>query len=94
MSDDATQRLLDRLQSGWKPTPAEIPAEVPQHHLYGWRFLWSVRKHRVLLLGVSAEPPAEPEYQELTDDVLWIDSDLNCALCADGIFWWLGEYDD
>jgi hypothetical protein len=67
---DAMERLLERLQSGWQPTPTEIPAEVPQHHLEGWRFIWSVRKRRVLLLGDSPEPPAEPGYQELAEDVL------------------------
>jgi hypothetical protein len=94
MTSDVVQRLLERLQTGWQPSADEISAEVPQHHLERWRFIWSVRKRRVLLLGVSPEPPAEPEYQELTDDVLWIDSDLNWALCADGVFWWLGDRDD
>src|SRR3982074_896904 len=64
----------DRLQTGWQPTRGEIPAEVPQHHLERWRFIWSVRKRRVLLLGDSPKPPAEPGYQELTEDVLWIDA--------------------
>ena len=49
--NDAVERLLERLQTGWQPTPAEIPAEVQQHHLERWRFIWSVRKRRVLLLG-------------------------------------------
>jgi hypothetical protein len=83
----------DRLQTGWQPTRGEIPAEVPQHHLERWRFIWSVRKRRVLLLGDSPKPPAEPGYQELTEDVLWIDAGLRWALAADGTFWWLGEPD-
>ena len=86
---DAAQRIIERLQTGWQPTPAEIPPEVPQHHLERWRFIWSARKRRVLLLGDSPEPPAEPDLQELTDDVLWMDSAQRWALCADGVFWWL-----
>jgi hypothetical protein len=88
------KRLLERLQTGWQPTPAKIHLEVRQHHLEGWRFIWSVRKRRVLLLGDSPEPPAEPGYQELTEDVLWIDAGLRWALCADNVFWWLGDSDD
>jgi hypothetical protein len=80
------QRLLERLQTGWQPTAAEIPPDVPQHHLDGWRFVWSVRKRRVLPLGDSPEPPAEGGFQELTEDVLWIDAGLRWALCADGVF--------
>jgi hypothetical protein len=38
MIDEATQRLLERLQTGWQPTRDEIPAKVPQHHLERWRF--------------------------------------------------------
>lgn len=87
--NDAAQRLLERLQTGWQPTADQISPEVPQHHLECWRFIWSVRKRRVLLLGDSPEPPAEDGYRELTEDVLWIDAGLRWALADDGVFWWL-----
>jgi hypothetical protein len=31
--EEAIQRTLERLQTGWQPTADQIPAEVPQHHL-------------------------------------------------------------
>jgi hypothetical protein len=33
---ETMQRLRERLQTGWQPTAAEIPAEVPQRLMRDW----------------------------------------------------------
>ena len=78
---EAMQRLLERLQTGWQPSPDAIPVEVPQHHLGAWEFL-GPRRHRVLLHSAAT--------RELSGDIIWIDAGLRWALCEGGL-WWLGD---
>jgi hypothetical protein len=86
MVDEATQRLLDRLQTGWQPSAGEIPAEVRQKRLANWEFLGPRRRgHRVLLHSAAT--------RELSGDILWIDAGRRWALCED-CFRRLGERDD
>ena len=68
---EAMQRLLERLQTGWQPTPAEIPAEVRQKRLANWEFLGSRRRgHRVLLHSAAT--------RELSGDILWTQANAGC----------------
>jgi hypothetical protein len=78
---DYMQRLLERLQTGWRPKRDEIDMRIPQHDpRYYWDFLDpNPGGHRVMLHYYG---------RELSGDILWIDAKLEFALCEDG-FWWL-----
>jgi hypothetical protein len=78
---EAMERLLERLQTGWRPKVAEIDPEVPQRTLYEWRH-WKLSGN---LLGY---PSDEAGWREV--DVLVIDPGQAWTLCADG-FWWLSN---
>jgi hypothetical protein len=71
-------RLLERLQTRWQPTPDEIDAGVPQHRLRDWEF-WKATDH---LIGY---PDDEAGWREV--DVLWIDPHLAWALCTCAFYW-------
>ncbi|SDJ74291.1 hypothetical protein SAMN05216338_106318 [Bradyrhizobium sp. Rc2d] len=82
------ERLLERLQSGWKPRRDEIDMRIPQRELARWEF-WPSRhasKPHMLLVGWPVD--TDSSWPVFTEPVLWIDADLRWALCDDG-FWWL-----
>lgn len=82
---EAMQRLLERLQTGWQPTPAEIPAEVRQKRLANWEFLGPRRRgHRVLLHSAAT--------RELSSATSYGSTQANAG-CESG-FWWRGESDE
>ena len=77
---DYMERLLERLQTGWRPKRDEIDMRIPQHDLDGWEFLAYRRGVHVMLRSAST--------REMSADIIWIDAGLEFALCEDG-FWWL-----
>lgn len=86
---ETMQRLLERLQTGWRPKPEEIDPEVEQHTLTDWYFLYRPRSvgepKRIRIVG---DLDGDPDATEMTDVILWIDAGQAWVLCADG-FWWL-----
>ncbi|MEA2910309.1 MAG: hypothetical protein QOJ15_2390 [Bradyrhizobium sp.] len=87
----AFDRLLERLQTGWQPTPDEIDPEIEQHTLNGWYFLYRplrVGEPRPLrFVGEIADDPDDLNATEMTGDILWMDAGQAWALCADGFYW-------
>jgi hypothetical protein len=79
----AFDRLLERLQTGWRPTPDGIDREVPQRTLYEWQH-W---KRSGNLLGY---PSDDAGWREV--DVLAIDPGRP-GRCARTV-WWLSNVGD
>jgi hypothetical protein len=80
-------RLLERPQSGWQPTPDGM-RDTPVHQwgmLTGWSFATSFTRPESCLIG---RPRWDQEMVLRTDPILWIDAGLAWALVEDG-FWWL-----
>ncbi|MBB4377328.1 hypothetical protein [Bradyrhizobium sp. SBR1B] len=81
------ERLLERLQTGWRPLPDEIDMRVRQHRIFDWSFAPSFSLPEAVIVG-------RPESRQgviRTDVILWVDSDLSWALCEDGFWWLLGS---
>jgi hypothetical protein len=93
------QRLLERLQTGWRPSAAEIPPEVPQRRLVIWTWAVSWVPNDFDPDDVIYNPPDrllgrdETGRVEPTGGVMWIDAWQRWMLAEDGVFWWLGEHD-
>ncbi|MHB8267119.1 hypothetical protein [Bradyrhizobium sp.] len=84
----AIARLLERLQTGWQPTPDEIDREVPQHTLSAWYFLYRPgRLGEPKLVRIVGDLDGDPSATEMTDVILWIDAGQAWTLCRDGFFW-------
>ena len=77
---DYMERLLERLQTGWRPKRDEIDMRIPQHDMGEWMFLLYHGGGHALIHSTS----------KLEDSgcILWIDAGLEFALCENG-FWWL-----
>jgi hypothetical protein len=83
--------VLERLQTGWQPTPADIEAqEIPQFTLETWSFAVDA------LPDVRADLYPGPEEYVIGQDtkgrteigeVIWIDANLRWALCQHAFFW-------
>jgi uncharacterized protein (DUF433 family) len=85
---DAVQRLLERLQTGWRPVTQEIDREIRQRELVDWNFVPGRRTSPTMRLrGTLTEDIVHVDQRWMTDDVLWIDAGLAWALCADGFYW-------
>lgn len=81
------ERLLERLQTGWRPKGDEIDMRVRQHRIFDWSFAPSFSRPEAVIVG-------RPESRKgviRTDVILWVDSDLSWALCEDGFWWLLGS---
>jgi hypothetical protein len=78
----ATERLLERLQTGWAPDANDI--YIAQYDLLDWRM---AHVNQCLILhGQDIEG-----WTIYAVDVLWIDEHLDCAVTPGGFFW---LYDD
>ncbi|MCS3727370.1 hypothetical protein [Bradyrhizobium betae] len=78
------ERLLERMQTGWRPRRDEIDMRIRQRTLFDWSFAPSFSRPDAVLIGRP-----ESRYGVIrTDVVLWIDEHLEWALCVDN-FWWL-----
>lgn len=87
-----TERLLERLQTGWKPVAEQIDRDVPQRNLALWDFVPGRNTSPSMKLwGYPVEEPARPDMNWMTETVLWIDSGLAWALCEDGFVWLLSD---
>lgn len=78
------ERLLERLQTGWRPRPDEIDMRIRQRKIFDWQVAPSFLRPEPVLIG-------RPESREgviRTDVILWIDARLRWGLCEDGL-WWL-----
>jgi hypothetical protein len=84
-TDEAIQRLLERLQTGWTPKTDEIDRGVQQYDLLDWGW-WTYFRDEVMFLAGS-----DLEGALVTGPVLWIDQHLGWALCDTGFYW---LYDD
>lgn len=71
---DAIQRLLERLQAGWRPLPQEIDREIPQRDLHDWSCVPGRRTRSMRLWGLIDDQLYCTEQSWLTDTVLWIDA--------------------
>jgi hypothetical protein len=90
-------RLVERVQTGWRPVAEEIDPDIPQRTMLRATFA-------VDLLAYPDEPDLM-QYSRATKllgrdeegavcstgEILWIASDLSWALCADGFYWWEGS---
>lgn len=86
--NDATARLLERLQTGWRPVADEIDRDVPQRTLALWDFVPGRRTNPTMKLwGWFVDEPARPDCNWMTDTVIWIDAGLTWALCEDLFIW-------
>lgn len=88
------ERLLERLQTGWRPKNDEIDMRIRQLRMADWAFAIDILSYpddtevsgwarAEKLLGRG--PDGRVVY---TGEILWIDAGLTRALCEDG-FWWL-----
>ncbi|MGY2938521.1 hypothetical protein ACVWZ6_008123 [Bradyrhizobium sp. GM6.1] len=77
------ERLLERLQTGWQPHADEIDMRIRQRRLFDWSFAPSFSRPEAVLIG-------RPENVIRTEVALWINENLEWALCEDG-FWWLSS---
>lgn len=84
---DAIQRLLERLQTGWRPVTQEIDREIRQCRLHDWDFVPSRTERAMRLHGLLAEEIVRVDQAWMTDEVLWIDAGLAWALCEDAFYW-------
>jgi hypothetical protein len=84
--EEPVVRLLERLQTGWQPTRAEINPVIRQRSIFWWQFAPSLSRPEAVIVG----QPESREGVTRTDQILWIDADLRWALCEDGL-WWLRE---
>ena len=82
----AMQRLLERLQTGWSPNADEIDPAIAMGDLMDWEF-WK-NTDRLIGWEIDWNVDAPGVDNKETGEVLWIDENLDWALCADG-FWWL-----
>ena len=86
-------RLVERLQTGWRPVAAEIDPDIPQRTLTRATFA-------VDLLAYPDEPDLmqysratkllgrdEQGFGLSTGEILWIDAERGWTVCDDG-FWW------
>jgi hypothetical protein len=86
--------VLQRLQTGWQPTRADIQAlDIPQFTLRNWSFAVDALEHTDLdyldlqhgsdefIIGKDAEGRTE------IGEVIWIDAGLRWALCQHALFW-------
>ncbi|MES2600429.1 MAG: DUF433 domain-containing protein [Pseudomonadota bacterium] len=88
MTKFAIQRLLERLQTGWRPVTQEIDHDVAQRRLAEWNFVPGRRTTpKMKLLGYLVEQVAHADENWMTEWVLWIDPGLRWALCDDGFYW-------
>jgi len=76
-------RLVERLQTGWRPVASEIDPDIPQQTLANWQFAPSFTRPETVVIGHDADGRVTR-----SDQILWIDADLRWALCESGI-WWL-----
>lgn len=82
------ERLLERLQTGWRPRPDEIDMRIPQRTMSRWEFWPSRHASRPHMLIAGWPVDDAGAWPQFTQQVLWIDELLEWALCEDG-FWWL-----
>lgn len=87
------ETLADRCRTGWRPTAAEIDADVPQRTLLGARFGVDLLRYpddldlmqfsrATILMGRD-----EAGLRLVTGEILWIDAGREWAVCED-CFWW------
>ncbi|MEH2499578.1 uncharacterized protein (DUF433 family) [Bradyrhizobium sp. AZCC 1678] len=89
---DAIQRLLERLQTDWRPVSQEIDPAIPQRTLVEWSMVpGSAAVSAMKLWGTPLEEIGDVDNTWLTEEVLWIDPWLSWALCADGMCWLQAE---
>lgn len=83
-------RLVERVRTGWRPTPGEIDPEIPQRTLRRAHFAIDAIRYPededfysppTVLLGIGEHGHADP-----TGQILWTDAHREWAVC-DG-FWW------
>jgi len=79
--NDATERLLERLQTGWLPVAEQIDRDVPQRAIHDWHWM-TVMPRSVIIIGHDDDGRLA-----YTDFVLWIDAAFAWALCEDGFVW-------
>ena len=86
------ERLLERLQTGWRPLVLEIDPAIPQRTLVEWSMVpGSAAVQAMKLWGTLLEEIRDLEHTWMTEEVLWIDAGLAWALCADGFYWLQAE---
>jgi hypothetical protein len=84
-------RLLERLQTGWRPSPDGMPPGIEQRDLVCLGFLGRDR-----LIGYwkrdgyyHCEFMLDGRWYYVTKEIIWIDAERQWMLAADGVFWWL-----
>lgn len=88
----ATERLLERLQTGWLPVAEQIDRDVPQRKLALWNFVPGGRHHAAMKLsGYLVEESPRVDMNWMTEAVLWVDPKFEWALCEDGFVWLLSD---
>lgn len=88
---EVIQRLLERLQTGWRPVTQEIDPAVPQRTLVEWDFLYRRRRSAARLHGTLLDQIYDLENTWMTEEIMWIDAGLAWALASDGFYWLQAE---
>jgi hypothetical protein len=76
--NDAIERLLERLQTGWRPPAGEIDRDVPQIAAIDWE--WSHDGRSILSRSADQRP-------QIHGDILYVDQHLNFALTTEAMLW-------
>jgi hypothetical protein len=82
----ATERLLERLQTGWAPKCDEIDREILQIDFLNWTMWQSLPEKTVIIVGRDAAGS-----MLLSGYVSWIDPGMEWAVAELGFLW---LYDD
>ena len=84
MTDDATQRLLERLETGWRPSDEDLADAPVLNDWIPWGQI-AFGDHSVMVLGRVGGS----EQHTLSPDVIYIDPDQHFVLTK-GDFYRLG----
>ena len=83
--------LLQRLQTGWQPTPDDIEAmEIPQFTLSSWKFAGDTIPYGEIELPLGPADFIIGDHSEGRTEiceVIWIDAGLRWALCQHAFVW-------
>jgi hypothetical protein len=79
MSDSV--KLIERLQTGWRPTPGDLGDIHIQQHTFdpGWQ--WIFRLPEPWIIGHV------DEHRKLMGPVMWMDENQSIAVLGDFLIW-------